>query len=124
MSAENRAPPASAVADEHRQPDVKLRFKKSTSDNNPEEFYDEIELLGVGVFGTAYKVTSPRNSGLKVLKTFFIPDKDKSWAAEAKALETLNSNHVIKYVDCFSQNPFVCVVTEYYPVIFVSSYYQ
>jgi serine/threonine protein kinase len=86
---------------------VKLTFR-----NNEDEEYEEIELLGVGVFGTTYKVNCAKNGASQVLKTIYNLDKDKSWENETRTLQSLNSSYIVKYFDAFLSNPFTCIVSE------------
>ena len=72
-------------------------------------------MLGKGAFGKVYKaidVDTGRTVAVKQIKIVNgkIPDEDRN---EIKLLKRVSHPNIVKYLDDFITNDFLCIVTEY-----------
>ena len=79
--------------------------------------YTIIETLGLGAFGTVYKVLKKSTNKIYVLKQ--IPLKDlsqrqtKNAKLESKILSLVKSPYIVRYYDSFEENKILNIVMEY-----------
>ena len=73
--------------------------------------------LGIGSYGTVYKVTKKDTNNFYVIKQISLfgltPDEIKEVNLEAKILSSINSKYVVKYYDSFEEKNFLNIVMEY-----------
>ena len=73
--------------------------------------------LGIGSYGTVYKVTKKNTNDFYVIKQISLfgltPDEIKDVNLEAKILSSINSKYVVKYYDSFEEKNFLNIVMEY-----------
>jgi len=73
--------------------------------------------LGIGSYGTVYKVTKKNTNIFYVIKQISLfgltPDEIKDVNLEAKILSSINSKYVVKYYDSFEEKNFLNIVMEY-----------
>ena len=75
------------------------------------------EKLGIGSYGTVYKVLKKDNKCIYVLKQISLfgltPEEIKDVKQEAKILSSINSVYVVRYYDSFEEKNFLNIVMEY-----------
>ena len=75
------------------------------------------EKLGIGSYGTVYKVTKKDSNDIYVIKQISLfgltPEEIKDVKLEAKILNTIKSPYVVKYFDSFEEKNFLNIVMEY-----------
>ena len=76
-----------------------------------------IERLGVGSYGTVYKVKKKSSNKIFVIKQVSLlgalEEQKKEYKSEAKILNSIKSNYVVKYYDSFEDNNNLNIVMEY-----------
>ena len=75
------------------------------------------EILGLGAFGTIYKVQKKSNNKLYVIKKIFLKDLSpiqlKKAKLESQILSSVKSPYIVRYYESFEENNFLNIVMEY-----------
>jgi len=75
------------------------------------------EILGLGAFGTIYKVQKKTNNKLYVIKKIFLKDLSpiqlKKAKLESQILPSVKSPYIVRYYESFEENNFLNIVMEY-----------
>lgn len=72
--------------------------------------YNIVKKVGQGGFGKAYIVSSKSDSKYYIMKTM---DYDEWAFKEARVLQSLNHQNIVKYVDSFREGNNFIVIMEY-----------
>ena len=76
-----------------------------------------LERLGVGSYGTVYKVKKKSSNKIFVIKQVsllgVLEEQKKEYKSEAKILNSIKSNYVVKYYDSFEDSNNLNIVMEY-----------
>lgn len=79
--------------------------------------YKILERLGIGAFGTVYKVQKQSNNNLYVIKQVPLfglsPEQINDVKLEAKILSSVKSIYIVRYFDSFEENCYLNIVMEY-----------
>ena len=79
--------------------------------------YNILERLGIGAFGTVYKVQKQSNNNLYVIKQVPLfglsPEQINDVKLEAKILSSVKSIYIVRYFDSFEENCYLNIVMEY-----------
>lgn len=79
--------------------------------------YKILERLGIGAFGTVYKVQKLSNNNLYVIKQVPLfglsPEQINDVKLEAKILSSVKSIYIVRYFDSFEENSYLNIVMEY-----------
>ena len=75
------------------------------------------ENLGLGAYGTIYKVLKKSNNNLYVIKRISLvgmtQEQIEKAKLESKILSSINSPYIVKYYESFEENDFLNIVMEY-----------
>ena len=79
--------------------------------------YKILERLGIGAFGTVYKVQKQSNNNLYVIKQIPLfglsQEQINDVKLEAKILSSVKSIYIVRYFDSFEENCYLNIVMEY-----------
>ena len=75
------------------------------------------EILGIGAFGTIYKVQKKSSNKLYVIKKIpligLTPDQLKKAKLESQILSLVKSPYIVRYYESFEENDYLNIVMEY-----------